>query len=317
MSIWTLLHDLITDYTLRNVALGSAILGLVGGVLGSFAVLRRQSLLGDALSHAALPGICLVYLLTGVKTPLVLLVGAGLTGWLGTLLILAIVRETRIAEDTALGIVLSVFFGFGIMLLTFVQQRNDANQAGLDKYLFGQAATLVQDQVMTMAILGGIALAIVALLFKEFKLLSFDPDFAGTLGFPVRKLNVLLTSLTVVAVMIGLQTVGVVLMAAMLIAPGAAARQWTNRLSTMLLLAALFGMLAGVSGALISVTQSRLPTGPMVILSAAAIVVVSLLFGSARGLVWDALRQRRDRRELQPPPVAPTGQPARFEGGPQ
>ena len=317
MSIWTLLHDLITDYTLRNVALGSAILGLVGGVLGSFAVLRRQSLLGDALSHAALPGICLVYLLTGVKTPLVLLVGAGLTGWLGTLLILAIVRETRIAEDTALGIVLSVFFGFGIMLLTFEQQRNDANQAGLDKYLFGQAATLVQDQVMTMAILGGIALAIVALLFKEFKLLSFDPDFAGTLGFPVRRLNVLLTSLTVVAVMIGLQTVGVVLMAAMLIAPGAAARQWTNRLSTMLLLAALFGMLAGVSGALISVTQSRLPTGPMVTLRARAIVVMSLTIGSARNLVWDALRQRRDSRELQPTPVTSTGKPSRIERGSQ
>ena len=316
MSIWSLLYDLVFDYTLRNVALGSAILGLVGGVLGSFAVLRRQSLLGDALSHAALPGICLAYLLTGTKASLVLLVGAGLAGWLGTLLILLIIRETRISEDAALGIVLSVFFGFGIMLLTFVQQRNDAEQAGLDKYLFGQAATLVQEQVVTMAWLGGIALLLVVLLFKEFKLLSFDPDFAGTLGFPTRRLNILLTSLIVVAVMIGLQTVGVVLMAAMLIAPGAAARQWTNRFSTMLVLAGVFGMLAGISGALISVTQARLPTGPMVILSASAIVAVSLLFAPTRGIVWDAWRRRRDRGRLQAPPALPaSGQQPSIERG--
>ena len=314
MTFLSLLRDLFFDYTLRNVALGSAILGVVGGVLGSFAVLRRQSLLGDALSHAALPGICLAYMVTSSKTPLALLLGAGLAGWVGTWVLLLIIRETRIPEDAALGIVLSVFFGFGIMLLTFLQQRNDANQSGLDKYLFGQAATLVHDQVVTMAVLGGAALLLVALLFKEFKLLSFDPDFAGTLGFPVRKLNILLTSLTVVAVMIGLQTVGVVLMAAMLIAPGAAARQWTNRLGVMLLLAAVFGMTAGVSGALISITQSRLPTGPMVILSAAAIVAFSLLFAPARGLLWELLRRRRDRARLEPPPFAAQGHAAIERG---
>jgi manganese/zinc/iron transport system permease protein len=313
----SLLQDLFFDYTLRNVALGSAILGMVGGVLGSFALLRRQSLLGDALSHAALPGICLAYMLTGAKTPFVLLVGAGIAGWIGMLALLLIIRETRIPEDAGLGIVLSVFFGFGIVLLTFIQQSNDANQAGLDKYLFGQAATLVQDQVIMMAALGGAALLLVWLLFKEFKLLAFDPDFLGTLGFPGRRLNVLLTSLTVVAVMIGLQTVGVVLMAAMLIAPGAAARQWTNRLSTMVFLAALFGLLAGVSGALISVSESRLPTGPMVILSASAIVVVSLLFAPARGLVWEWLRRRRDQGKLEPPPpFAAPGPPAPERGSP-
>jgi manganese/zinc/iron transport system permease protein len=307
MTMLSLLRDLLFDYTLRNVALGSAILGLVGGVLGSFALLRRQSLLGDVLSHAALPGICLAYLLVGSKASLVLLIGAGISGWLGTLLILLIIRETRISEDSALGIVLSVFFGFGIMLLTFVQQSNDANQAGLDKYLFGQAATLVADQVTMMAWLGGAALVIVGMLFKEFKLLAFDPDFAGTLGFPTRWLNVLLTSLTVVAVMIGLQTVGVVLMAAMLIAPAAAARQWTNHLGRMLVLAALFGMLAGVSGAVISVTDAHLPTGPMVILSASAIVIFSLVFAPARGLLWEALRRRRDRGQLEAPPMVPAG----------
>jgi manganese/zinc/iron transport system permease protein len=293
-----LLSELFFDYTLRNIALGSAILGIVGGILGSFALLRKQALLGDALSHAALPGICLAYILTGAKTPLILLIGAGIAGWIGTLLILRIVGETRISEDAALGIVLTVFFGFGIMLLTFIQHSGEASQSGLDKYLFGQAATLVQEQVTLMAALGGVALGGVALLFKEFKLITFDPAFAATLGYPVGRLGVLLTLLIVVAVLIGLQTVGVVLMAAMLIAPAAAARQWTERLGTMLGLAALFGAIAGVTGALISVSDRQLPTGPMVILSATVIVILSLLFGTARGIVWEALRNRRNRRSL-------------------
>src|SRR5690606_7378307 len=152
--------------------------------------------------------------------------------------------------------------------------------------------------VVTMAVLGGVALFVVALLFKEFKLLSFDPDFAASIGYPVGRLNVLLTSLIVVAVVIGLQTVGVVLMAAMLIGPAAAARQWTNRLSVMVILSAVFGAAAGVAGAMISVTASRVPTGPMVILCMTAIVMVSLLFAPERGIVWDAMRQRYTRRRI-------------------
>lgn len=293
-----LLHDLIFDYTLRNVALGSALLGIVSGVLGSFAVLRRQGLLGDALSHAALPGICLAYLLTGSKATIALLAGAAAAGWLGTLLLLRIVRDTRISEDAALGIILSTFFGFGIVLLTFISKRNDANQAGLEKYLFGQAATLVWENVLTMAVLGAVALAVVGVLYKELKLLTFDPEFASSLGFPTDRLSVLLTSLIVVAVVIGLQTVGVVLMAAMLVGPAVAARQWTHNLGVMLVLAALVGAVSGIGGALVSVSQSRLPTGPMIILSLTAIVAMSLLFAPARGLVWEWLRHRQQRRTL-------------------
>lgn len=300
-----LLHDLFFDYTLRNVALGSAILGLVSGVLGSFAVLRRQGLMGDALSHAALPGICLAYMLTGSKAPIVLMLGAAVAGWLGMVLILRIIRNTRIDDGSALGIVLTVFFGVGVVLLTVLQKRNDAGQAGLDKFLFGQAAALTQEQVITMAALGGPALLIVALLFKEFKLLAFDPDFAQSLALPIRALDLLLTSLLVVAIVIGLNTVGVVLMSAMLVAPGAAARQWTNSLAKMLFLAGLFGTVSGIAGAVISVTESRIPTGPVIILCVTVIVIISLLFGSARGLVWEWVRQARHRRSLQPPPPAP------------
>jgi manganese/zinc/iron transport system permease protein len=292
-----ILSDMIFDYTLRNVALGSAILGIVGGVLGSFAVLRRRGLLGDALSHTALPGIALAFLLTDSKSTLVLMAGAAVAGWIGTLIILSLVRETRLSEDSALGIVLTVFFGGGLVLLTYIQQHRGANQAGLDKFLFGQAAALVERNVIEMAVLGTIALVIVAVLFKEFKILAFDPEFAASLGFPTRRLDVLVTSLIVVAVVIGLQTVGVVLMAAMLIGPAAAARQWTNRLGIMLFLAALFGATAGVVGSMISVSASRVPTGPMVVLCMTAIVIISLLFAPSRGIAWEHLRLRRARSE--------------------
>src|SRR5438067_5970445 len=236
------------NYTLRTVALGAAALGAVSGALGAFAVLRRQSLLGDAISHAALPGIALAYLLTHSKAPLVLAAGAALAGWLGTLAVLAVVRQSRVPYDSALGLVLSVFFGFGLLLLTWLQKRPDASQAGLDKFLFGQAATLLADDVRALAGLGAAAVAVLALLWKEFKLLAFDPDFAASLGYPVRGLDALLTGLLVLAVVLGLQCVGVVLMSALVVAPAAAARQWTDRLGVMVLLAALFGGASGLAG---------------------------------------------------------------------
>lgn len=299
----SLLHDLLFDYTLRNVALGSAVLGIVGGVLGAFAVLRRQGLMGDALSHAALPGVCLAFLITGVKTPIVLMAGAAVAGWVGMLAILRIIRHTRIDSGSALGIVLTVFFGVGVVLLTVIQKSRNASQAGLDKFLFGQAAALTQEQVVTMTLLGGAALLLVALFYKEFKLLAFDPEFAQSINLPTRHLDLLLTGLLVVAVVIGLNTVGVVLMSAMLVAPVAAARQWTHSLSHMIGYSALFGAVSGVLGASISISQARLPTGPLVVLSVTAIVIVSVLFGSARGLLWEWLRQARNRRGLQAPPL--------------
>lgn len=289
------LHDLIFDYTLRNVALGGMLLGIVAGVLGAFAVLRKQALLGDTLSHAALPGICIAFMLTGSRESLVLLIGAGLAGWIGTLIFLRTIKSTKLSEDTMLGVVLSIFFGVGILLLTFIQQTNNANQAGLDKYLFGQAASLIGKDVRTFAILGLGALAVVYLFYKEFKLLSFDTEFAASLGLPVRRLDIMLTSLLVIAVMIGLQTVGVVLMAAMIIGPGTAARQWTDNLRTMLWLSGLFGGIAGLTGAVISVQASRLPTGPMIILALTVVVGISLFFAPKHGLVADWLRQRNRR----------------------
>lgn len=269
-----LLHNLLFDYTLRTVALGAGVLGAISGALGAFAVLRKQSLLGDAMSHAALPGIAIAFLLTESKAPLVLLLGAAVAGWVGTLLVSSVVSTTRIKLDSALGIVLSVFFGFGLMLLTFIQRMPTAAQAGLDKFLFGQAATLVERDVLAMGLLGLPAIALMLLFWKEFKLLSFDPDFGASLGLPMRLLDILLTTLIVVAIVVGLQTVGVVLMSAMVVAPAAAARQWTDRLGVMVGLSALLGALAGVSGAVLSSTTARLPTGPTVVLCISAIVLI-------------------------------------------
>lgn len=294
-----ILNQLFSDYTLRVVALGSATLGIVSGSLGTFAVLRGQSLLGDAISHAALPGIALAYLLTGSKAPLVLMLGAAVAGWLATLAIMTVTEMTRIKYDSMLGLTLSVFFGIGLVLLTYIQHTGAAGQAGLDTFLFGQAAALIRSDVITMAALGGTALLLLVVFWKEIKLLSFDPEFGRSLGFPIRAVDILLTTMLVVAIVIGLQTVGVVLMSAMLIAPAAAGRQWTDRLGVMVVLSAAFGAAAGVGGALISSTTRGLPTGPTIVLVMGAIVLTSVLLAPNRGIIWRAVRARRGAGRIE------------------
>lgn len=297
--MFEVLFGWISDYTLRTVALGSATLGVVSGVLGSFALLRHQSLLGDALSHAALPGIAAAFLLTHSKAPLVLILGAGIAAWLGALLINGVVSTTRIKTDAAMGVVLSVFFGAGMVLLTYIQRLPDAGKAGLDKFLFGQAAALLSRDVVAMAVLSGAVLLTVGLTWKELKLFTFDPGFAASLGFPVRALEAMLTTLLVVAIVIGLQAVGVVLMSALVVAPAAAARQWTDRFGVMVLISAFVGAFAGAAGALLSSTVERLPTGPTIVLMAITIVMVSMLFAPHRGLLVRTVQERRNRRRLR------------------
>lgn len=278
---------------------GSALLGLTSGALGCFAVLRRQSLLGDALAHAALPGLCLAFWLTGSKSLPVLLLGALAAAWLGAVVVLGILRGTRLKEDAALGIVLSVFFGGGIVLLTALQHRPNAAQAGLDKFLFGQAATLVPEDLRVLGTLALVALGGLALAFKEFKLLAFDRDFGAALGRPMHRIEVALTTLLVGAVILGLQTVGVVLMAAMLIAPAVAARQWTDSLGRMVLLAGALGAFSGMTGAVLSATARHLPTGPLIVLTATGVLAGSLALAPRRGLVWAWWRLRVHRRRVR------------------
>ncbi len=288
-----------TDYTLRTITLGTAVLGAICGMLGSFAVLRKQSLLGDAISHAALPGIAVAFLLTGAKDSNILLIGALVSGLIGTWWIRGIVTKTHLKTDTALGLILSLFFGFGMLLLTYIQKQPNANQAGLDKYLFGQAATLVESDVILMSTVTGISLLVMLLFWKEFKLLLFDKNYAMTLGFNTKFIDGLISFFIVLAIVIGLQTVGVVLMSAMLLAPAAAARQWTNSLSVMVILAAIFGMFSGVIGTAISASQNNLSTGPVIVLVAAVFVIISFVFSPGRGILFKQLRLLKNRRELE------------------
>lgn len=288
-----------SDYTLRTITLGTAILGAVTGMLGSFAVLRKQSLLGDAISHAALPGIALAFLITGAKDSNTLLLGALVSGLLGTFWIRGIISKTHLKSDTALGLILSLFFGFGMLLLTFIQKQSNANQAGLDKYLFGQAATLVESDVWLMAVVTGICVMVMLLFWKEFKLLLFDADYTKTLGFNTKFIDILITTFIVLAIVLGLQTVGVVLMSAMLLAPAAAARQWTNSLSKMVLLAAVFGAFSGVFGTAISASQNNLSTGPVIVIVASVFVVFSFIFSPGRGLLFRQIRFLNNRRDLE------------------
>lgn len=268
-------------------------------MLGSFAVLRKQSLLGDAISHAALPGIAIAFLITGAKDSNVLLLGALISGLIGTFWIRGIISKTHLKSDTALGLILSLFFGFGMLLLTFIQKQPNANQAGLDKYLFGQAATLVESDVWLMTIVTGICLFVLLLFWKEFKILLFDADYTKTLGFNTKLIDILITSFIVLAIVLGLQTVGVVLMSAMLLAPAAAARQWTNSLGIMVTLAALFGAFSGVFGTAISASQNNLSTGPVIVIIAGVFVFLSFIFSPSRGLLFKQIRFLKNRRDLK------------------
>ena len=284
-------------YTVRVVALGGAMLGVISGALGCFAVLRQESLLGDALSHAALPGVAIAFLLAGRELS-ALLIGAGIASWLGLRFVSALLATTRIKRDAALGIVLASWFAFGIALLAYIQSIPDASQAGLDHFIFGQAAAIIESDVMLVSAVGAIALLVLLVFWKEFKLVTFDAEFAGANGFRVGLINTLLSTLIVVTIVLGLQLAGVILMVGMLIAPGIAARQWTHKLDQMVILAAVFGAFAGGLGAVISALDSDIPTGPMIIVVAFVLVLISLTLAPGRGLIWRRLRQRQNRREF-------------------
>ncbi len=290
--------ELFSDYTARTILLGAASLGVVSGVVGSYAVLRKQSLVGDVMSHAALPGIVLAFMIVGVKEQLPIFIGAALSAVLAVFVINLVTENSRIKTDSAMGMALSVFFGLGLVLLTYVQRMPEANQAGLDKFLFGQAEALVEKDVLVIGVTGLFALLVVGLFWKEFKLLCFDPDFGGTMGFSMKSLDLLVTAVIVSAIVIGLQTVGVVLMSSMLIAPAVAARQWTGNMGSMVILSALVAAVSGVTGVALSAGFENIPTGPAVIVCVSAIAFFSVLF-SPNGFFTLRFKDARSRREIK------------------
>ncbi len=274
----------LSDPNVRYVVLGMILLGASSGVVGCFTFLRKRALLGDAIAHSVLPGVCLAFMFWGTKNPIVLLIGALITGWLSLVLIDWITSKSRIKSDAAIGLTLSVFFGIGIMLLTSIQQSGNAAQSGLEEFLFGKAASMLSTDVLIFGILSVVLIATIMLFYKPFSLIAFDEEFAHAIGLPVRTYELILSVVTVLAVAIGIQAVGVVLMAAMLVTPATAARFWTDKLWLMLILAAIFGSFSGVLGAYISSLSSSMPTGPWVVVILSLIAIGSLLFTPEKGI---------------------------------
>jgi manganese/zinc/iron transport system permease protein len=290
--------NVIIDYPVIVSLLGACLIGLTSGIISCYCVLKEQSLLGDAIAHAALPGLCIAFLLTLDKHPMVLLLGAIGAGLIGTLFITAIIQKSILKEDTALGVILSVFFGFGTLLLTMIQKIPTARQSGLDQYLFGNAASMLKSDVVIMAGLSAVILATTMLFWKEFKCIIFNRDFFHTQGFSLTKVDMVLTFLTVVTIILGLQTVGVILMSALIIAPATAAKLWHNKLGPMMILSVVFATLSGGAGVLISSSIERLPTGPVIVTIISLIVILSLFF-SPNGLCIQWIQNQMHRRAIK------------------
>lgn len=283
---------------IKYVVFGTILLSISSAVVGCFTFIKKKSLVGDVISHAVLPGICISFMVSGSKDPFLLIIGAFISGWISIMVMDAIIQNTKIKEDAATGLSLSVFFGIGILLMTYIQHSGNASQSGLDTFLFGKAAALIGKDLLAFSIIAVIVLITVFIFYKEFKLISFDPQFAKVIGLPIRRLEMVLTSITVLAVVTGIQAVGVVLMAAMLITPAAAARFWTNRLSRMILLASIFGAFSGISGAFISYSAPSMPTGPWMVMVLSIIALISFFFAPGRGIVIRQWRRFSIQRQL-------------------
>lgn len=280
------------DYTFQIVALGTGLLGLMSGVVGSFTTLQKESLLGDALSHAALPGVVIGFMLIGRKEWLFLLTGAAISGLIATILIQWMNKSGSVKFDNALSLILSSFFGFGLVLMTYAQQHPNANQAGLENFIYGQASSMLYRDAKTLAIASVIGLFLIIMFWKELKIFTFDRQYAQTLGLNTTAIQYLISTIMIVTIILGLESVGVILMSGLLVGPAVAARQWTNRLNIMVILAGVFGMFSGVVGTLISSMYAQTPTGPAIVVVLSIIVFISLLFAPKRGI----LAKKRDER---------------------
>ena len=273
-----------SDPNVQFVVIGMILLGIGTATIGTFAFLRKRALTGDAIAHSVLPGVCLAFMIFDTRNLWVLLGGAFVTGWLSIIFVDLITKKTKLKPDTAIGLTLSVFFGIGILLLTFIQQSGNASQSGLNNFLFGKAAAMSTDDIRTMAVVSLFIIVVVVIFFKEFRLLSF--------------LQLTLTTLTVMAVAAGIQAVGVVLMAALLITPPAAAKYWTDKLGKMILLSILFAVIGSVTGAYVSYANNKMPTGPWIVTMTSIIAVLSILFAPKKGVIPKMIIRKKYQNKM-------------------
>ncbi|MCL5875691.1 MAG: metal ABC transporter permease [Candidatus Dependentiae bacterium] len=284
-------------YHLCLIIAGSSFIGLIAGVLGTFVYLRKQSLLGDTVSHAALPGIVLALILTSNTSPTILLCGGALSGALGILFSEIIKRVCKLHSDTILGIILSVFFGMGLVLISILQKYPRADQAVLNKFLFGNISILLLSDLFPIIVIGSFVFIGITLFWKEFKMYSFDPEFSSTIPYVASYTNYLFLILLLMVISICLQCVGVILMSSLLIAPAVSARQWTLRVKTMMIVAAIFGSSVATLGTLVS-NQIQTPTGPTIVIILSILVAISLLFAPARGILTPFIKNYFKRERL-------------------
>jgi len=298
------LLELFSDHTIRIVSAGSGIIGFTAGVLGCFAYLRKQSLMGDVVSHSSLSGITIAFIVGATlfaevgRSMLTLLIGAAVFGTIATLFSELVTRRSKIKPDTAMAVSLALFFGGGLTLMRVIQGGPYEGKAGLSSYIFGRAAGMTQADLTVIIGFSVLALTVLIFYWKEFKIYTFDPSMAELLGFPRRYIEPLMLATVVVAIVIGLKAVGVILMIAFIVAPSSAARQWTGSLGGMVILSGVFGAFASIAGSLLSVVAGDYPTGPVIVLVLSAIVVVSLLFAPRRSLLLREMRIRQQRRAL-------------------
>ena len=286
------------SHTDSVILVGAALLGALAGLVGSLAVLRQRSMVGDAMSHTALPGVCVGFLLADGPDPAALFAGALVAGLLGALAMVALERRASVPQDSATGVVLTTGFSLGILLLTYIGSRPDADQAGLDTLLFGQAAALLErDVALALVLLAGTA-AVLVVLRHPMRTALFDARFGASVGLRTALVEVVATVLLVVAVVAGLRVVGAILMVSLLVAPALVARQLAGSYGRMLVVAGVTGALVGASGAMAS-SASSTPTGPVIVLVGTAAALLALAVAPGRGLVWQHLRRARARREAQ------------------
>jgi manganese/zinc/iron transport system permease protein len=292
------------QYQTRVVVIGASMLGAASGLVGSFLLLRRRALLADTLSHATLPGVAGAFIITTqlgstTKSLFVLLIGAAIASVIAGGAVTALAKFTRLKQDAILAIVLSVSFGFGEVLRSIVQKLPGGSAAGLEGFIFGKTATMTRGDAELIAISSALILLVCLALFKEFRLLCFDSDFARGQGWPVAMLDLLLMTLVILVTVDGLQAVGLILIIALLVIPPAAARFWTNQLRTMVALSTLFGALSAWLGASLSGVFSSLPSGATIVLVSAGIFAISLVAGSANGIAARWLRQTSARNVVR------------------
>jgi manganese/zinc/iron transport system permease protein len=286
IELWNETYNLLTDYTVRNILTGSSLIGFLSGLVGTFSVLKKESLIGDTMSHSALPGIGVVFLLVGVKNLFFLVFGAGIFSLIGAYSVFKMNNDTKLANDTSLGVVMSSSFALGIVIISYISKTGRSSQAGLDNYIFGQAATIIWSDVLTFFVFTAIIVPLIILFYKEIKGFLFNKNFLEVVGANSKLVELLTTFLTVIVIILSVETVGIILMIALLVLPCVISRQWTNKFSVVLLLSGFIGLICSLIGSTLSILYQGVPTGPTIVLCLTFCLVLSLIFGVNGGYLY-------------------------------